>query len=55
MIIGGDYFQRRARQERAMAEKAADQFARERHLELAERYEVAAAGGPIQISAAIRR
>lgn len=54
MIIGGEYFHKRARQERAMAAKAADVISRGRHIELAERYEIAALGGPIEISAAIR-
>lgn len=45
-----DYFLRRAGEEREAAERAADDYARKSHLELAQRYEVAAAataGAPV--------
>lgn len=49
MIIGGDYFRKRAEQERRLAEAACDEAERAAHLELAAGYERAAAGGPIEI------
>lgn len=43
MLSDSEYFHRRAKEERAAAEQAANALAREVHLELAMRYERAAA------------
>jgi len=43
MLSDSEYFHRRAKEERAAAEQAANPLAREVHLELAMRYERAAA------------
>ena len=47
--FGSDYFERRAEQERAAAESAASDEARDAHLELARLHEEAAAANACQI------
>ena len=42
-----DYFLRRAEEERAAADSAADERAAQTHLSLAARYEAMAKGGPV--------
>jgi hypothetical protein len=43
-----DYFQRRAEEERAAADSAADKRAAESHLSLAARYDAKAKGSPVR-------